>query len=80
VTAIPQPVAPLTTRQPTRRSDEFTAPEPSISPTVKENLKMGKIRFRSELQRRGPAAAVVLDDAQVAIVGEGRSGSRSSRP
>jgi hypothetical protein len=32
---------------------------------------MGEIRFRAELQRRGPAAAVVLDDAQVATVGEG---------
>lgn len=32
---------------------------------------MGVIRFRTQLQRRGPAAAVVLDDAQVATVGEG---------
>jgi hypothetical protein len=32
---------------------------------------MGEIRFRTELQPRGPAAAVVLDDEQVAIVGEG---------
>ena len=32
---------------------------------------MGVIRFRAQLQRRGPAAAVVLDDAQVAVVGEG---------
>ena len=32
---------------------------------------MGLIRFRSTLERRGPAAAVVLDDAQVAMVGEG---------
>jgi Bacteriocin-protection, YdeI or OmpD-Associated/Domain of unknown function (DUF1905) len=32
---------------------------------------MGKIRFRTELQKRGPAAAVVLDDEQVAKVGEG---------
>jgi hypothetical protein len=32
---------------------------------------MGVIRFRAQLQPRGPAAAVVLDDAQVAAVGEG---------
>jgi Bacteriocin-protection, YdeI or OmpD-Associated/Domain of unknown function (DUF1905) len=32
---------------------------------------MGVIRFRARLQPRGPAAAVVLDDAQVAEVGEG---------
>jgi hypothetical protein len=32
---------------------------------------MGEIRFRTELQKRGPAAAVVLDDEQVATVGEG---------
>ena len=32
---------------------------------------MGKIRFRTELQPRGLAAAVVLDEAQVAAVGEG---------
>src|SRR4029077_8765946 len=32
---------------------------------------MGDIRFKAQLQRRGPAAAVVLDDAQVAAVGEG---------
>jgi Bacteriocin-protection, YdeI or OmpD-Associated/Domain of unknown function (DUF1905) len=32
---------------------------------------MGSIQFRAQLQPRGPAAAVVLDDAQVAIVGEG---------
>src|SRR3954452_18639686 len=32
---------------------------------------MGEIRFRTQLQARGPAAAVVLDDAQVAAVGEG---------
>jgi hypothetical protein len=32
---------------------------------------MGKIQFKAQLQRRGPAAAVVLDDAQVAAVGEG---------
>ena len=32
---------------------------------------MGVIRFRAQLQRRGPAAAVVLDETQVAAVGEG---------
>ncbi len=32
---------------------------------------MGRIEFRAPLQSRGPAAAVVLDDAQVAEVGEG---------
>jgi hypothetical protein len=32
---------------------------------------VGVIRFRAQLQPRGPAAAVVLDDAQVAEVGEG---------
>jgi len=32
---------------------------------------VGVIRFRARLQARGPAAAVVLDDAQVAEVGEG---------
>ena len=32
---------------------------------------MGLIRFRAHLQPRGPAAAIVLDDAQVATVGEG---------
>jgi antitoxin component of MazEF toxin-antitoxin module len=32
---------------------------------------MGKIQFSAQLQARGPAAAVVLDDAQVAAVGEG---------
>jgi hypothetical protein len=32
---------------------------------------MGEIRFRTRLEPRGPAAAVVLDDAQVAAVGEG---------
>ena len=32
---------------------------------------MGVIRFRARLQARGPAAAVVLDDGQVAEVGEG---------
>jgi hypothetical protein len=32
---------------------------------------MGAIRFKAQLQPRGPAAAVVLDDAQVDVVGEG---------
>ena len=32
---------------------------------------MGVIQFRAQLQRRGPAAAVVLDESQVAEVGEG---------
>ena len=32
---------------------------------------MGVLRFTTQLQARGPAAAVVLDDAQVAEVGEG---------
>jgi bacteriocin resistance YdeI/OmpD-like protein/uncharacterized protein DUF1905 len=32
---------------------------------------MGAISFRTQLQARGPAAAVILDDDQVAVVGEG---------
>jgi hypothetical protein len=32
---------------------------------------MGSIRVTTTLQARGPAAAIVLDDAQVATVGEG---------
>jgi hypothetical protein len=32
---------------------------------------MGVIQFRARLQPRGPAAAVILDDDQVAAVGEG---------
>jgi hypothetical protein len=32
---------------------------------------MGKIEFTTRLEPRGPAAAVVLDDEQVAAVGEG---------
>jgi hypothetical protein len=32
---------------------------------------MGKVHFTTRLEPRGPAAAVVLDDAQVAAVGEG---------
>ena len=41
------------------------------TPATRHNGLMGKIRFQAELQPRGPAAAVVLDDAQVADVGEG---------
>ncbi len=33
---------------------------------------MGSLRFTTTLLARGPAAAVVLDEAQVAAVGEGR--------
>jgi bacteriocin resistance YdeI/OmpD-like protein/uncharacterized protein DUF1905 len=32
---------------------------------------MGMIQFKAQLQPKGPAAAVVLDDDQVAAVGEG---------
>jgi hypothetical protein len=32
---------------------------------------MGAIRLTTTLQRRGPAAAVVLDDEQVGQIGEG---------
>jgi hypothetical protein len=32
---------------------------------------MGELTFRTELQPRGPAAAVVLDEEQVAEIGEG---------
>jgi hypothetical protein len=32
---------------------------------------MGSVRFTAVLVPRGPAAAVVLDDEQVAAVGEG---------
>ncbi len=32
---------------------------------------MGEIRLTTRLHRRGPAAAVILDDDQVALVGEG---------
>src|SRR6202021_1678440 len=38
---------------------------------VRENSSMGVIRFHAQLQARGPAAAVVLDDDQVAAGGEG---------
>ena len=36
-----------------------------------ENRAVGSIRFTATLMARGPAAAVVLDDDQVAAVGEG---------
>ena len=39
--------------------------------TAREDGRMGAIQIRALLQPRGPAAAVVLDDAQVAAVGEG---------
>jgi hypothetical protein len=32
---------------------------------------MGSLRVTTTLQQRGPAAAVVLDDEQVAVIGEG---------
>src|SRR5690349_24244091 len=35
------------------------------------HVSMGAIRFRARLEARGPAAAVVLDDEQVAAIGEG---------
>ena len=35
------------------------------------DVGMGRIEFRAPLRPKGPAAAVVLDDAQVAEVGEG---------
>ncbi len=38
---------------------------------VRQHGWVGRIRFKSVLQPRGPAAAVVLDDEQVAAVGEG---------
>lgn len=38
---------------------------------VRHDGPMGAIRFTARLEPRGPAAAVVLDDAQVAEVGEG---------
>jgi hypothetical protein len=38
---------------------------------MSEDRRMGVIQFRALLQSRGPAAAVVLDEAQVAAVGEG---------
>jgi len=33
--------------------------------------RMGTLTFRARLQPRGPAVAIVLDDAHVAVVGEG---------
>lgn len=38
---------------------------------MRKDGRMGVIQFRAQLQPRGPAAAVVLDDDQVAAVGEG---------
>jgi Bacteriocin-protection, YdeI or OmpD-Associated/Domain of unknown function (DUF1905) len=38
---------------------------------VGKDGRMGVIQFKAQPQSRGPAAAVVLDDAQVAAVGEG---------
>ena len=38
---------------------------------MSENERMGELRFKAQLQPRGPAAAVVLDDAQVGVIGEG---------
>ena len=42
-----------------------------LADPVRDDRRMGVIRFRAKLQRRGPAAAVVLDETQVAAVGEG---------
>lgn len=36
-----------------------------------DNLGMGAIQFKTHLQARGPAAAVILDDHQAGAVGEG---------
>lgn len=36
-----------------------------------DNRTMGQLAFTATLQPHGPAAAVVLDDAQVSVVGEG---------
>lgn len=36
-----------------------------------ENTRMGELSFTTRLEIRGPAAAVVLDEDQVAIIGEG---------
>jgi Bacteriocin-protection, YdeI or OmpD-Associated/Domain of unknown function (DUF1905) len=36
-----------------------------------KNMPVGKIRFKARLQPRGAAAAVVLDQSQVAEIGEG---------
>src|SRR2546423_12872665 len=38
---------------------------------VPRSLAMGHLAFTATLQGRGPAAAIVLDDEQVAAVGEG---------
>jgi hypothetical protein len=44
--------------------------EAGVAGLSKDGL-MGVIQLKAQLQPRGPAAAVVLDDAQVAAVGEG---------
>jgi hypothetical protein len=38
---------------------------------LQEDERMGAVHFTTQLQPRGNASAVVLDDAQVAAVGEG---------
>jgi hypothetical protein len=38
---------------------------------MRQDGRMGSVHFTTQLQPRGPAAAVVLDDAQVKLVGEG---------
>ena len=38
---------------------------------MRDNAPMGELSFTTRLEPRGPAAAIVLDDAQVAIIGEG---------
>src|SRR5204863_2299402 len=38
---------------------------------IGENRRMGSLRFTATLVHRGQAAAIVLDDEQVAAVGEG---------
>src|ERR671933_712949 len=50
------------------------SPEPAprcVSSRAWENRRMGSIRLTATLVARGPAAAVVLDDEHVAVVGEG---------
>jgi hypothetical protein len=39
--------------------------------SLRQNRRMGSVRFTATLVPRGPAAAVVLDSKQVAAVGEG---------
>ena len=36
-----------------------------------KNRRMGRLRLTATLVPRGPAAAIVLDDEQVAAIGEG---------